>query len=185
MTDLSHRIANAIGLGRLKLLDDTGPVQMVQVDQGAIGPDNARRLLDRVRRVMEFGFVSSPPVGTEAVLARLGGSRTLSLVIGTNHQASRPRDLQEGDSALYDVRGARVWLTANGIVIDGAGMPVTVQNTPKVRVVADLVEVTGDVVSRADGTRVSLNALRDAYDAHKHPGVTPGVSTTGTTDHAV
>lgn len=71
------------------------------------------------------------------------------------------------------------------MIVDGGGLPVRVTNTPMLRVEAEVLECTGDVVSRADDTRVSLNALRDAYVAHHHTGVTAGSASTGATDHTV
>ena len=192
MSDVRSRLFHMIGSGRVKLVADDGTTQRVQVDQGT-GPDGSPRLLDDVDRIVEFGLASNPPVDSEVVLVRLGGNRTLSIVVATNHQPSRPRDLEPGDTQIYDVRGAYIKLTANGMEIDGAGLDMTVQNCPtvtvkaaaKVRVESPLVEVTGDIVSRADGTRVSLNALRDAYDAHAHGGVQGGSSSTLGTDHPV
>jgi len=192
MIDYRRRIANLLGVGRLTVLDDTGPTQLVQTDEGAFVPgEPVKKLSDRVPRIFEFGFTSYPPMKSEVILCRLGGNRSLQIVIGTNHQPSRPRDLKEGDAAIYDVRGARIWLSEDGIIIDGAGLPMTIQNAPtitvkaetKVRIESPLVEVTGDVVSRADGSRVSLNNLRDAYEAHAHGGVQTGGSATGGTDH--
>ncbi|MBV8972849.1 MAG: phage baseplate assembly protein, partial [Sphingomonadaceae bacterium] len=179
MITLGQRVAQMIGIGRIKVTDDSGPVQTVQIDQGAIAPDGTRRLLDTVHRLLDFGFASNPPVDSEALMVRMHGDRSWSIVVGTNHQPSRPRDLQPGNVMVYDVRGAHLKFSADGIEVDGAGLNLVVQNCPtvtvkasdKVRVEGPLLEVTGDIVSRADGTRVSLNALRDAYDAHAHGGV--------------
>jgi phage gp45-like len=112
----------------------------------------------------------------------LGGHRSKTIAIGTNHQPSRLRNLSLGDSAQHDVRGAYIWLTENGLVIDGAGLPATIRNCGTVTVEGD-VHVTGDIVSRFNGAPVSLNALRDAYHAHKRGGVQAGSASTGLTDH--
>jgi phage gp45-like len=117
------------------------------------------------------------------LLLRRSGDRSRSIAIGTNHRPSRLKDLKPGDSALYDVRGAKITLTEDGLLIDCAGLPATIKNATTVRIEADTLECTGDIVSRADGTPVSLNDLRDAYHAHKHGGVQTGSGTTGTTDH--
>ena len=174
---MMRALANMVGLGRVSLADDSGEVQTVQITEGAAGSGFADRVIDKARRVMEFGFSSVPPLGAEAVMLRRSGERSRSIVIGTNHRPSRPTGLQPGDTAIYDVRGAKVQLTADGLLIDCAGLPAVVKNFASLTVQGDL-HVTGDVVSRASGTSVSLNALRDAYDAHKH-GSTP------VTDHPV
>lgn len=184
-------IANLIGIGRATLVDDSGEVQLVQVTEGAAGNGFADRVIDKVRRVSEFGFASVPPLESEVLILRRLGQRARSIVIGTSHRASRQKDLKPGDAGIYDVRGAKVMLTANGLVIDCAGLPAVIQNATtvtlkasgKVRVEADTLECTGDVVSRADGTKVSLSALRDAYAAHKHTAVQVGTGVSGLTDH--
>lgn len=184
-------LANLIGIGRTTRIDDSGELQLHQVTEGAVGNGFADRVTDDVRRVSEFGFASVPPIGAEVLVLRRLSQRVLSLVIGTSHRPSRPRGLQPGDAGLYDVRGAKVMLTANGLAIDCARLPVVLTNTTdvtvtasgKVRIEASTLEVTGDVISRADGAHVSLNALRDAYAAHKHGLVKAGTDTSGPTDH--
>lgn len=179
------RLINLLGFGRVSLVDDGEELQRVQVTEGAAGTGFADRVSDDVIRLAEFGFTSNPPIDAEVLLLRRSGDRSQSVVVATSHRPSRRRDLKPGDSAVYDVRGAYVWFTEDGIVIDGAGLPVIVRNTTKLRVEAELLEVTGDVVSRADGAPVSLNALRDAYSAHGHVGVQAGSDTSGLTDHDV
>lgn len=176
-------LTNLIGVGQVTSIDDSKEAQQLQVTERAEGSGFADRPIDDVTRVTEFGFASVPPLGAEALMIRRNGDRSQSLVIATNHRPSRARDLKPGDAGIYDVRGAKVMLTEDGLVIDCAGLPAVIRNATTVRIEADTLEVTGDVVSRADGTPVSLNDLRDAYAAHKHGGVDTGSGTSGTTDH--
>ena len=190
-------LRNLFGIGSVTLTDDTGDMQMLQVTERTAGHGIADRIMDKVRRVAEFGFASVPPIGSEALVARRNGERSQSMVIGTNHRASRPRNLQPGDTCLYDVRGAKVQLTENGLLIDCAGLPAVLQNCPTVTVTATekilldapLTECTGnfkaDKLLTGDGTPIELGALRDAYNAHKHTGVSTGSGTSGGTDHTV
>lgn len=175
-------LANLIGLGRISMVDDSAELQRVQITEGAVGTGMTDRITNDVIRVTDFGFASSPPLDAEAVLVRRTGDRAQSIVIATSHRPSRPKGLQPGDSGIYDVRGAKVMLTAQGIEIDAKGKAVTIRNASKVRVEAELLEVTGDVVSRANGTEVSLNGLADAYSKHKHTGVQTGGGISGKTD---
>lgn len=174
-------ISNLIGIGRVTLADDSGDVQQLQVTEGAVGRGFADRVVDKVARVIEFGFASVPPLNSEALMLRRSGDRSKSVVIGTNHRPSRPKGLKPGDTVLYDVRGAKVQLTADGMLIDCAGLAAIVQNFASLTVKGDL-HVTGDVVSRSAATAVSLNGLRDAYAAHKHVGVQTGTGVSGLTD---
>lgn len=168
-----QRILNLLSFGRATLIDDAGDLQLVQVTERAIGGGMEDRVTDKVQRVAEFGFSSMPPIGSEVVVLRRNGDRGLSIVVGTSHRPSRPRGLKAGDVVVYDERGRKVSLTADGIEIDGAGGPVTVVNATKVHCACDI-ETTGDVVARADGASISLTKLHDAYNAHVHPPIVAG-----------
>lgn len=186
-----RRLANLVGIGRMTTVDDSGEVQHMQVTEGAAGSGFIDRVIDKVRRVTEFGFASVPPVDSEVVMIRRGGDRSCSIVIGTSHRPSRPKDLQQGDVAIYDVRGAIVKLTAAGVEIDGAGLEVKVTNCTKVTldapdvVLTGTLHVGGEITGLAGGSAVSLGALRDAYNAHHHTGVTTGSGSSGTTDEPI
>ena len=144
------RMMHAVGVARTAFVDDTGPVQRLQVIERP-GADGSPSITDGVAKVGQFGFVSNPPVPSEVVLLRLAGNRTLSLVIGTNHQPSRLRNLMPGDAAMHDVRGAKVLLGPTGIIIDGAGLPMTVQNVGSLTLEGNLV-VTGTITAQGEIT---------------------------------
>lgn len=169
------RLLNLIGIGRMTLIDDTGDVQLVQMTEGTAGNGLADRVTERIKRITEYGFASSPPADTDVVVLRRNGDRGLGLAIATSHKASRPKNLPKGDVWIYDLRGHAVKMTAHGIEIDAAGDQVTVTNASRIRAECDI-ETTGDIISRCDGQSVSLNALRDAYDVHDHPPIAAGAS---------
>lgn len=182
---MMHRIRALLRVARITLVDGLGPIQRLQIDDGDLGAFGGRRIVDKVAHMLQFGFSSSPPLGSEVLLGSLGGDRSQTIAWGTNHQDSRPRDLGTGDSCQYDQRGQRVWLADQGVVIDGAGLdlPVTVRNVAKLRVEASQVECTGDIVAFIDGTTISLKALHDAYNLHAHGGVSAGSAKSGLSDH--
>lgn len=170
-------IANLLGLGSATQVDDSGDLQRMQVTERAAGNGFADRVTDKVPRIGEYGFSSNPPLDCEVIVIRRAGDRGQPIVIATSHRASRPKNLQPGEVIVYGNFGGFIKFTAAGPVIDGGGQPVRVQNGD--------VHVVGDVVSRCDGTSVSLNGLRDAYDAHKHTGVSTGTGVSGVSDHPV
>lgn len=182
-----HRILSMLRLGRVTIVDDSGPVRRLQIEEGDY--PGGKRVIDKVPHVQEFGFASVPPIGSEVMLAAPCGDRSQTVAVGTNHQPSRLRDQQPGDSGIYDVRGAKVQLTAAGLLIDCAGLPAVIQNASTVTIDAPMVHVTGDLkvdgTLTGDGITIELGALRDAYNAHHHTGVKAGSDTSGTTDHAV
>ena len=168
MSSLVSRLLHMAGVARVTVVDDTGAVQKLQV-RGGTGSDGAPGVTDGVLRPTQFGFTSSPPVGSDVVLFRLWGNRTLCFCIATNHQASRLKGLMAGDTALYDVRGAKVLLGPGGIVIDGAGLPLTIQNVGGVINAPTTILKCQDVQT---GVGVDLNT-------HTHTEVSSGVAVSG------
>ena len=165
---IRRMLANLIGGGNVGPVDDTGPVQTMQVTEGAAGAGFADRTTDDVSRISEFGFSSVPPEGAQVVMIRRGGDRSCSIIIGTSHQASRPTGLQAGDTALYDVRGVIIHLTDEGPVIDCAGLPFTIQNTSGAHIKGALT-VDDDLTVLAASSPLVMSTLRTNYNVHTHP----------------
>lgn len=176
---LGRRLQLLVGVGKATLVDDSGPVQMLQLKLGAL------ELRDRTPRLAEYGFTSSPPQGSDAALLFVGGDRSNGVVIATGNQTYRLKGLANGDAAIYDSRGQSVWLTASGIVVNGAGLPLTVNDTPTVTVNAatqinlqtpkvscsgDL-DVAGSIVAQGDisdhGTK-TMAGMRTVFNGHDH-----------------
>jgi len=163
---MMRELLRMIGFGKVTKANDAGELQYLQITQGALGKGFNDRVMDDVVRISEFGFVSVPPINAEVLLLHRGGDRSQSLVIGTSHRPSRPRNLKPGDSGFHDVRSAKVLLTENGLEADLKGKPARI--------------VATDIVLVVDGVEISLKAIHDAYNAHKHP---VSGATTGVTDH--
>ncbi len=189
MMDLLQRLMMLVGRGRIKVVNDAGPVQLVQIKLG----DKETR--DNTPRLAEYGLASNPPVDSDGVALFNSGDRSKGVVIATGHQLSRMKDLQRGESALYDDLGQFVYLTRAGIVVNGAGRPVTINNAPTVTINAatsvvlntPLLTVNGDIVatgniSDQNGVKGVLQHIRDNYDSHTHSdpqgGSTGGPSNT-------
>ncbi|CCD30345.1 Putative Phage baseplate assembly protein V [Candidatus Glomeribacter gigasporarum BEG34] len=177
---LFRRVMLMIGRGRLTTGRDDGPVQRHQARLGAL------EVRDHTPRLAEYGFASMPPVGSDAVVVFIGGDRSNGVIIATGHQASRLNHLKAGEAALYDDLGQRVILTRHGIVIEGAGLPVTLRNTPevtlkasaKVRIEAPVLECTGQIIDQCNAGGRSMAHMRAVYDAHTHGGIERGGSQT-------
>lgn len=171
MQRLKLAIQALAGRGRVTTSDDSGNAQLLQVKLGAL------EVRDNTPRLAEFGFSSRPPVGADAVLVFIGGDRSNGVVIATGDQKSRPRDLEEGESKVYDLFGKFIHFTKDGgIVIEANGSAVTVNNattltinaTEKVRMVTPLLEVTGDIKSGQDvsDSKRSMAADRVIFNEH-------------------
>ncbi|ENY6101627.1 phage baseplate assembly protein domain-containing protein [Raoultella ornithinolytica] len=165
---IANRIASMLGVGRVTAMQDGGGTQSVQY-QTPLEVASAHRLA-------EFGFSSGLPVGTDVVLAFLGGDRSNPVVIATNHQGYRHSDLSPGETVMYNQWGLYIQLTEDGISIDAKGHDVTVNNaknltataTEQVKLITPKLLVTGDVIDNCETNNKTLKQLRDAYNEHDH-----------------
>ncbi|MFL3115944.1 phage baseplate assembly protein domain-containing protein [Klebsiella pneumoniae] len=165
---IANRIASMLGVGRVTAMQDGGGTQSVQY-QTPLEVASAHRLA-------EFGFSSGLPVGTDVVLAFLGGDRSNPVVIATNHQGYRHSDLSPGETVMYNQWGLYIQLTEDGISIDAKGQDVTVNNaknltataTEQVKLITPKLLVTGDVIDNCETNNKTLKQLRDAYNEHGH-----------------
>lgn len=191
---LQARLMLLFGVGRLTVSDDSQSIQQLQAEMVS------GEVIDQLQRIGEFGFTSRPPDGASVVVAFLGGDRSNGVVLGTLHQPSRLRGLQQGEAALYSEIGQYAWLTVDGIVIEAKGLPVTVNNASAVTVngttvtinAATSVDITSPtttvhgnlVVTQAvqaatvNGT-TSVTGAGKSLHTHTHGGVQTGVGTTG------
>lgn len=183
---LYRRALNLVGRGRVKQVDDTKSVQLIQIE---FGPLETR---DKTPLVGHYGFAYNPPDGSDVIVLCVGGDRDNAVALATNHQASRLKNLARGEVAMFHQDGRFVKLGAAGTVVEAGNKPIDVNNatlvtinaSTKVRMVTPLLEVTGNITAGGnitDATR-SMAADRAKYNAHKHTGVQTGGGTTGTTD---
>lgn len=179
---LARRILLLLGRGRVMTTNDSGPVQLVQVQI------NDLETIDGLRRLAEFGFTSMLPRDTDVAIAFLGGDRSNGVVVASNHQPSRPRDLKAGETMIYTQDGKQIYLTASGgILVKANGQPVeidgattvTINASTKIRAVTPRLECTGDIIDNCDTQTSTLAELREAHDGHDHQVV--NVQTGGST----
>jgi len=145
---MMRRIQLAISWGRVTFSDDSKTAQLLQVKL------NDSETRDGTPRIAEFGFTSRPPAGSDVVMVFLGGDRSKGVVVATGHQTSRPTNLQEGESMIYDLWGKSIHLTKEGgIIVEAKGAPVTVNNATTVTINAaeavqmntPVLHVSGDI----------------------------------------
>lgn len=168
----ARRLGNLLARGVVSAVNAAAKMQTVQVKL------LAGEIKDRVEHVEPYGYTAHPLPGAEAVAAFFDGDRSHGVVIVVADRRYRLVGLAPGEVALYDDQGQKVHLTRAGIVVDGAGKPITLTNTTKVRMEAPLLEVTGEVKDRCDSSGKTMAEMRDIYNSHTHPGDSGG--TTGT-----
>lgn len=160
---LKRRVMLMLRLGVLHLVRDGLGTQELQV--ALFGGE----VIDRVKSILPYGFTHHPHGGSEVVVASLLGTTANAVALVVGGRAFRLQALQAGEVAIYDDLGQKVHLTRSGIVVDGAGLPILVTNTPKLRMETPLLEVTGEVRDRCDSDGTTMEAMRQAYNAHVHP----------------
>jgi phage baseplate assembly protein V len=156
--------------------NDTGVVQTVQLRLDPLS------LRDGVPVLYDYGFTGCPPIGANFHVAYIDGDRSKAVAIASGHQTYRLTGLAPGDSAQYDSRGAYVWFTPNGIVINAAGQNLTIENAPTVTSDATLFRVKGDIIDNYGTNAHSVAGMRAIYDTHTHGDVMNGGDHTAVPD---
>lgn len=176
----ARRLGNMLARGAVSVVNAASKMQTLQVKL------MADEVKDGVEHFEPYGFTSHPKAGAEAVGMFFDGDRSHGVVIVVADRRYRLVSLQPGEVALHDDQGQKIHLTRSGIVIDGAGLPITVQNVgvatikaaTKVRMETAVLECTGEIKDLCDGAGKTMSGMRTTYNTHTHPGDSGG--TTGT-----
>lgn len=129
---LANRLSNMLARGKLTAVKASGKMQSVQLD-----------LLDgeskaRLEHFEPYGFTSHPhPGSAEAAVVFLDGDRSHGIVLVVADRKYRITGLRQGEVAIGDDLGQKVHLTRDGIVVQGAGLPMVVEDTPSITFRAD------------------------------------------------
>ncbi|AXD74367.1 baseplate assembly protein [Salmonella enterica] len=157
-----------LGIGRITSQKDSGEIQQAQY-QTPLEVASAPRMSD-------FGFSSGLPVGTDVVIAFIGGDRSSPVIIASNHQGYRRTGLNEGETVFYNKWALEVLLTEKGVFIDAKGKDVEVNNATNVTINASegilantpVLKCTGDIIDNCESNTRTLKELRDAHNDHDH-----------------
>lgn len=106
-----RRILMLVARCRITTSNDAGAVRTVQARF------SADEIHDAMPQVQEYGFASRPLPECDAVVVHVSGERTQGIVIGTNDQRYRPKDLEPGDVMIYDWQGNSILLSAAGVKV--------------------------------------------------------------------
>lgn len=179
LAPLRRRVALMVGRAIVTLVDDAAKLQGLQVTL------LADELRDHVEHFQPYGLTAHPHPGAEAIAVCVAGSRDHAVVIALDDRRYRLTGLAQGEVALYDDLGQSVHLTRAGIVVRGAGLPVTITDTSGVTVESSL-HVTGAITTDAgvtaagnvtagghvadQGGSKTMAAMRGVYNDHHHGG---------------
>jgi phage gp45-like len=81
---LTHRLLNSTVRGVIKLLQDSGGLQIVQAT--LLGEDDVS---DPIERLQEYGFTSSPPLDSECLVLMVGGTRSHPVCVKAENRLAR------------------------------------------------------------------------------------------------
>lgn len=165
---LMARLRGMVSRAVVKLVSDAAKLQGLQVVL------MADQVVDDAEHFQHYGFTSVPLAGAEGIALAVGGSSGHTVVINVDDRRYRLTALANGEVALYDDLGHKVHLTRDGIVIDGAGHPVTMVNLSKLRVQADI-ESTGAIKDMCDSAvGRTMAQMRASHTAHTHTSAAAG-----------
>ena len=146
---------------KITATDDTGPVHRAQVR--AMAPEQ----IDNVAVLQLYGLASHAMVGSDAMALFVSGDRSNAVIVATNNQAARMRNLKSGEVALYTDEGDSVLLSRGRIISITCGTKVHI-DCPLVEMTGDL-HVTGEVVRGwGTGDQVTLGQHSHTQGADAH-----------------
>lgn len=166
---LYRKTMMAFSTGKITAMKDGGGVQIVQYQHPA-------EVRGSTPRMTEFGFSSGLPVGTDVLIACIGGDRSGGIVVASNHSDYRHGGLNAGETVIYNQWGQYVKLTEDGIEVQANGKKVEVLQATEVTIEADteamiktpLLKCTGDIQDNCGSNTTTLKSLREAFEQHTH-----------------
>lgn len=147
--------------GVVTLVKAAGSVQLVQLD-GLSGEQ-----LQDAEVFQQFGFTSNVPPGSAAIILPLGGKTAHSIIIATEHGTYRMKNLESGETAIYNQWGDHVLFKKNRRmqIVSSAAVDIT---TPEVTMSGNLA-VSGNIVSQGDVTdhgNKKMADMRTVFNSH-------------------
>lgn len=160
------RLRSVVARATVLRVDDTGPVQRVDVETH----DGIIR--QGVEVLVPGGFASAPVAGAGVVLFAVGGDQGDLVAVPAAAPGTRLGNLAPGEVGISDGNGNRVVIRAGGIVEVRAATKLRVV-APQVEIVASSgVSITGDLTVSGDVSDLngSMQEMRTTYNGHRHGG---------------
>ncbi|HFC8455135.1 TPA: phage baseplate assembly protein V [Neisseria subflava] len=96
--------------GKVARVQAGGGVQKIQVE----GLDG--ETVQDLEHAENFGFTSNPPAGSDCVVVPLGGKTSHGIIVTTTNGAYRITGLSDGETAVYNVDGAKMVLKKGRVI---------------------------------------------------------------------
>ncbi len=159
---IATRLLGSVRRALVRLVDDDGTVQKVQVEarSGESIPD--------VDHLQPYGLTGNPPLGARTLLLMVGGAWDHVVALATGH-TDRPTGLGAGDVTVYSGHDARLDLRDDGTTVKG----------PQLVVEGDL-HVDGDSTTDGNTTVEGYTDSGDGFKVNGTPGLTGTITVTVT-----
>ena len=135
---------------------------------------------NNVEHFEPYGFTSEPHLNAEVLTVSLDGDREHTIAAIVTDRRYRPVGLKDGEVCVYDSLGRKVYLSREGIVVEGVDSPITVKTSASVEVQAPTVHMTGNLIVDGNITAKgqindlsgnggsSMSGMRGVYNSHTH-----------------
>lgn len=97
---LYRRILMNVAPAKILATDDTGPIHRVQVNL-----NGSPEMIDQLAVMQHYGLNTHAPIGSDATAMFIAGQRSNAVIVATNNQKARLRNLQPGEVAVYTDEG--------------------------------------------------------------------------------
>lgn len=108
LAPIGRRISNLVSRAVVRSVRDSDKLQSLQL--GILEGETR----DDIEHFQNYGFSSSAPVGSEAVVLFPGGRRDHGLAIAVEDRRVRFCSLESGEAIMYNNQGCMIRLKANG-----------------------------------------------------------------------
>lgn len=168
MSPVMRRVRLMLGRGVVSSVNDGLKAQNVQLQ--TLGEDSP----DEVERLMNYGQISVPLPGAEAITGNIGAQSDSVVALIVDDRRYRPTGLVGGDTGVYHFEGHRIRLTKDGRCIITcktleihADESVTI-DTPKTTITGD-VEIQGaqKVIKNITAPNAVLSGISTVGHTHK------------------
>ena len=179
---LAKRVKLTVGKFVIEAIDDSKGLQLGKITL------LADEVLDQIERIQEYGFTSVPVKGCEGIAVFVGGNRGNGSIIATDDRRFRPKDLGEGDTAIYTKDGVIIKLLNGGKKIEVISenevsistKKATINATDEATITTAKANVVSDNINLGSGAVEKLlkgETFQDFFNSHTHVDGT-GSSTT-------
>ncbi|MBQ8465710.1 MAG: phage baseplate assembly protein [Alphaproteobacteria bacterium] len=171
LSPLKTRVYNMVVRGVVKIVNDATKVQQMQ------NTLLAGEVKDGLECYQWYGFTSVPLPGMETAVVFCGGDRSNGVIVAVGDRQFRLKGLQGGEVALYTDEGDYLKF-ARGRNIKINTVKLDIKATDSVNFDTPVINTTGkiDAASDINDHTSTMQAMRDIYNNHDHPGDSGGTT---------